>query len=90
MNPRWFVNYPYGQFLDVANVKDEGFVGESDALDTSSLPDLEDIFIPAPQVVEEDGDGLGHVSSDGGDIIDIVIASCIVIVIGIGMAFTMK
>ena len=90
MNPDWFINYPHGAFLDDVSLIDEGFVDDLDASDTSSLPDLEDIFIPAPQVVEEDGDGLGHVSSDGGDIIDIVIASCIVIVIGIGMAFTMK
>ena len=89
MNPDWFINYPYGPFLDDVDNIDEGFVDDSAASDTSSLPDLEDIFIPVPHNNEEDDERLGHVKNDGGDIIVIVIAICIVIVIGICIAFTM-
>ena len=59
---------------------DAGFADESD---TSSLPDLEDIFTPA---THDDGEGLAHGPDDGGHIINIVITVCILSVIGIGMA----
>ena len=89
MNPDWFINYPHGAFLDDVSLIDEGFVDDLDASDTSSLPDLEDIFIPVPHVSVEDDKGLAHMADGGGDVIVIVIVICIVIVIGVGIAFTM-
>ena len=89
MNLDCFINYPHGPFLDDVSIIDEGFVDGLEPSDTSSLPDLEDIFIPGPHGRGEDDKGDIHITNDGGDVVVIDIDICIVIVISIGIAFNM-